>query len=649
LVITGVIVVAGSAFHTYVLVRLWVGWVAAFLLVFTLIAGYRAYARRVVSYGDDLTTYGPAVWHGAGEYVHDAYTKLNGRLTSHLTSAAARVVLAPSRFTPESYPWWLLFALTEYLGLMAAVALAFATQRAAELPAAAGLLIAAIVLMAWGSTPALYETSLYAVCIGFAAGACALASGAAVAASMRPRWPRWVAAGALFVYAALCSEQLLVSALVVFTAITVALLASRRLSARQAVADIALWLALTALSCAIYFGSPGQKIRNPHVQVGFAGAGALLKQVPRWLAQSIREEYLALFGSDRFAVAAHCILAALAVALLLATWRRRDAVSRGAILACGFGAAFHASLAHLLFSPHFPGGRSRFYPALLLAMFIVVTIATAIAASANRALRRGAAVAGLIVACALAARHTPEIRRLYREAVWSSDIRQDLRASMLARCRAGARNFRLTNCPFNIDAEWGFTAYLGWHGCDGAKVAPPGLSLGSPELDRAAAPIENREVPPLLPLDAASPRTAYSRQPVRTIMHPGPSLVEFGGWDTDFWVTPKVAMCRVLGVYNPNSGGGDYRESFEYHVYVGRAWDADHLAAVLEPQLVGRVHASAVETSIGWIHDGKLTKSVPMTAFDDPDWNRRPYLRVSISRAVIGYAAWVSDVRLRCE
>jgi hypothetical protein len=623
---------------------------AGVLLLAALAAGYRLYAGQLIAHSDDMTTYGIHPWPTPLSLIHDCYTALNGRLANFVTYAVLRLLLNPHHIHPDAYPWWLVISLSHFLALASVLLLAAVIRRTTDLPPAWIAAIAAVTLIAWGLSSQLYETVLYAVCIGFTAGLFVLSAALAVAA----RRMSAAAAGAValaYVFASLSSEQMLTSTPILFTAVTMVLLLRSSLTARQATLRTAGWIALSALSAAIYFRSPGQRKRNPMVGVASHGVGDLIRDFPRWYAYSVREIYAAVFGSDRGAVVIHTLLLATIAVLLAAAWLRRREEALVPALAAGFALAFHASMAHLLFAPYFPGGRVRYYPALLLLLTMALAVCAALRLFVARAaVARAAAVVALAAATVIAVRHFPLVAEQYRVERWNSIIRLDVRQRMVELCRTTPhRKFRLTGCPIFTDNTWGWEAYLAWRGYPGATVVPIGMSTEFNPVGDEWVPVGCR-VPPLLPPPTLAHET-YTPTAVRNILYPAASPVQFGAWDSDFWVPPTVTECHAVGAYNPNSAGGSYKETFDYRILfgLGLSPDGTQSMVLLSPQLAGGVRFWPDRTAVYWVYGGKLLRAAPEKAFHDPDWNRRPYLRIAQSQVIIGRFGWYSDVRLTCR
>jgi hypothetical protein len=245
-------------------------------------------------------------------------------------------------------------------------------------------------------------------------------------------------------------------------------------------------LALSGISASIYFASPGQKWRNSLMNVNapdFSPAGILA-----WLRTAIPIGYRVLFGDLRravFAVVAIAVVAALVIGVVRlrrsGEWRwptesadLPDALRWG-IFAAGFYLAYLASLATLLVSPHFPDYAAQ-YPALLLALALVCTVATVAEVVSGRLNAAFAAACTILVVVFIT---TPAIRHnvaSFREEAAFGRLREAVFTRVLEINRErGATGFILTHAPGRsiggtMEPPWGISAYFRWLGRDDLVV-----------------------------------------------------------------------------------------------------------------------------------------------------------------------------------
>lgn len=442
------------------------------------------------------------------EYVRDWYFGFNGRLSVGILNSLIAQAAKWWAATPESFPWWLMRALSLFcilatpLNLMVAVGWAWAKR-----PGRTLTLLAAIWAV-WIVSPKIYIfTVVYDVLLTdrniheyvlawMIIGVINNWMGRAV-------W-KWslLAAGILF----LGSEQNLFSVPILLMAAAWIGSADHSGAGRSWRWQAIYYSAWTCLSAAIYFLSPGQRLRNNFLmmqtigdfsplewyrQVVTLGYGALVPRLP----DALWIWHLAWYGG---------------LGLVLATWlivrlksRAPDrlAVDRPSgqlfgigLMAFAFFTAFLASMATLVVSPYFPP-YAIYYPSLLLVLglafsfWLVLDCAVigleALAASGCCACAAGMRRAGgwLRLACVaglpllltgtligtVTVRAWPSLVAEYRQVMEQDGKRRRLYAEIVRlRNTTDQRRFVLANLwsypiwGIHMDEPWAMAAYFRW-------------------------------------------------------------------------------------------------------------------------------------------------------------------------------------------
>ena len=317
-------------------------------------------------------------------YVWDWYNGMNGRLSVAMMDSL--IALASKWWcpTPESFPWWLMRALSLYcllatpLTFMVAVGWAWAKRPGMT------LVLLAAVWSAWIVSPKIYiftvvfdvlftDRNIHEYVLAWMfIGVISNWMGKSVW-----KWG-WLAAGILFVN----SEQNMFS-------VPILLMAAAWLGIGETAGTGRSWLwqafyysAWTCLSAAFFFLSPGQWVRNNLLmiktlndfsplgwcrQVVMLGYGAIFP----WVPDSLWIWHLILFGSLGIIMAVWIIirLKNRTPSRLAADQPRRSLFGIG-LMAFAFLAAFFASMATLIVSPCFPP-YAIYYPSLLLILGLV--------------------------------------------------------------------------------------------------------------------------------------------------------------------------------------------------------------------------------------------------------------------------------------
>jgi hypothetical protein len=414
------------------------------LLLLCAITGYWLYAGKITAgLSDDWTILDPTPWAAASDYVLGAYLHLNGRLASHMTQFFWWSINRIFQFDPESYPWWLILSASLFCIVATPLNIIIAGKRLVGYSRTTGGWLLAGVWAVWTLSDPVYGGSTMATlfyvhifpayllslgllwiarpiwgrgvgCNTFQISNMVPGSAGSLSAPMQAsrlrsqalsrylqgigvRW--WLPPALLFLYAALSSEQLLVTVPLLYSLVSL-LHMLRQPSPRRWLASLGVWVGLALLAGFIYIAAPGQSARSDVVQA--ATPHMSLQRVQDWYVQAVQQGYATLFADNPvavdcrifysgcrtepppFVVPLHSLLLGLllvgGIGSGLACYRARHCqrcdrmvltglLSKG-LFAGGVLLAFHASLSHLLISPYFPP-YALTYPSLLLAVGLV--------------------------------------------------------------------------------------------------------------------------------------------------------------------------------------------------------------------------------------------------------------------------------------
>jgi len=433
-------------------------------------------------------------------YVWDWYKGMNGRLPvaimDSLLAQAAR--LCP---TPESFPWWLLRALSLYCLLAIPLNLMAAVGTWAKRPAMTLILLVAV-WSVWIVSPNVYIFSaMFDIILtdrNIQMYVLSWMIMAAVNNWMGKSLWRWGLMGIGIVFVS--SEQNLPSAPLLLLATGWLGLEGKASAGRDWLKQVFYYAAWTALAAAVFFLSPGQHLRNvcclPMNSIGNFSPLA-------WYRQVIDLGYGALFPAHPaqlwlWHLILYCILG-LGIMLWLIirlAGRTMENDSRQKLFGIGlmafaFLTAFLVSMTTLIVSPYFPP-YAACYPALFLAAglvfsfwFILDGAAAGMDALSEKAVglrlvstRIGCTIALPILAVILLARTItvpawPGLLTAYRHIMEQSRNRRQVYAEII-RCRSttGQRHFILMNLwkspvwGLHMDDAWGRAGYFRWRGME---------------------------------------------------------------------------------------------------------------------------------------------------------------------------------------
>jgi hypothetical protein len=489
-------------------------------LVACVAAGRLLYAGAF-GYADVLNMYNPypqldaagastATAHGFGEYVAQWYRGLNGRWGVAVVNAAIELWSKAVVHRPEQFPWWLMRSLSLFCIVTTPLNFIAAGGQLKR----GSFVAAALLLGAWGIWSSSPNTFGYSVWFDALLAdrfiPMYVASLLAVALALGPRRGHpaaRLAFGAGYVFIAV--EQFLVTLPIILAAYAFAGTSGR--TVRRGLETFAACVALSALSGWVYVSSPGQRWRNTLLNLSAPDLSP--RGLLHWFTESTPLGYRVLFGGTygRRYVALHLALfatLALAGAILARRAELRpvaaeaDVADEGSlrgrawILAVAFCAAYSASLATLLVSPHFPEYAAQ-YPALLLTLAWVCTAASVIPLrpSALSAAAITTAMAVLVVALTVPALRTDVTG--FREETAFGVLRKRTYARILEiNADTGATGFVVTNSPLrsiggNMEPPWGLSAYFRWIGrSDLAVYIDTNYDYPSRPRDRAYVTID---------------------------------------------------------------------------------------------------------------------------------------------------------------
>ena len=185
------------------------------LLLLCAMMGYWLYAGKITAgLSDDWTILDPTPWDTASDYVLGAYLHLNGRLASHMTQFFWWSVNRIFHFDPETYPWWLILSASLFCIVATPLNIIIAGKRLVGYSRAAGGWLLAGVWAVWTLSDPVYGGSTMATLFYVHIFPAYLLS-LGLLWIARPIWGRgvgwWLPPALLFLYAALSSEQLLVT------------------------------------------------------------------------------------------------------------------------------------------------------------------------------------------------------------------------------------------------------------------------------------------------------------------------------------------------------------------------------------------------------------------------------------------------------
>jgi len=432
-------------------------------------------------------------------YVRDWYLGMNGRLPvaimDSLLAQAAR--LCP---TPESFPWWLLRALSLYCLLAIPLNLMAAAGIWARRPAMA-LILTAAVWSIWIVSPNVYIFSVMFDIIltdrniqGYVLSW--MIMGAVNNWMGRSLW-RWGLMGIGIVFVS--SEQNLPSVPVLLLATGWLGLEANAHAGRDWFKQVFYYGAWTLLAAAIFFLSPGQHLRNvcclPMNSIGTFSPLA-------WYRQVIDLGYGALFPSHPGPLWLWHLIFYCGLGLVMALWLiiRLKTASSGrpaendsrelfgiGLMAFAFLTAFLVSMTTLIVSPYFPP-YAACYPALFLATglafsfwFILDSAAAGMDALSAKVVgyrlistKIGCTVAlPILVTIALIRTITvpawPAMSTGYRQIMEQNRNRHQVYAEIIKQQNTtGQRHFILMNLwkspvwGLHMDDAWGRAGYFRW-------------------------------------------------------------------------------------------------------------------------------------------------------------------------------------------
>jgi len=467
------------------------------LLTASLLAGRVLYAGAF-AYADSLNMLNPypqfdaaggtnVIATNLAQYVKQWYFGQNGRWSQALMNGILEAGTKTFGFGPESFPWWMMRSLS--LFCMLATPMNFLASAGAFARQARPMGVCLLVLTwgVWSSAQNTYAYSLWFDCLltdRFVPMYLASMLAVGVSRGWPSRRPIPLAAFAA-IYLFVAVEQFMVTLPVLLAGY--AIFGRAPNAAARTLRMLAASIALSGVSALIYFSSPGQQWRNHLMNVkapDLSPAGLYA-----WFKDAIPLGYAVLFGHRNPTIywTLHLLLLLTGTGVLMTAafvaWRARSSdpsaakqlveredVVRWALFATCFNAAYAASLATLLVSPHFPEYAAQ-YPALLLTLGLVFSLA-AIA----RALAAPRPAAVLTAACALAvllAVTVPAIRTnvaSFKEEAAYGQLRKAVYHRVLEVNReTGASGFVLTNSPVRsiggtMEPPWGLSAYFRWAG-----------------------------------------------------------------------------------------------------------------------------------------------------------------------------------------
>ena len=468
-----------------------------FLLAASLLAGRVLYAGAF-AYADSLNMLSPYPQLDAAggtnvtatslaQYVQHWYRGLNGRWSQALMNGALASATKAFGFGPESFPWWMMRSLSLFCMLATPMNLLAGAGALARRIQPIGACLLVLTWGIWSSAQNTYAYSLWFDCL-LTDRFVPMYLASVLAVGISRGWPgrRPIAlAGFAAIYLFVAVEQFMVTLPVLLAGY--AIYGRPPNAAARTLRILAGSIALSGVSALIYFSSPGQQWRNHLMNVkapDLSPAGLY-----GWFKDAIPLGYAVLFGHHNPAIywTLHLLLLLTGTGVLMtagfAVWRvrssdpsaakqlvEREDVFRWALFATCFNAAYAASLATLLVSPHFPEYAAQ-YPGLLLTLGLVFSLAAIV-----RVLAAPRTAVVLTAACALAvllAVTLPALRTnvaSFKEEAAYGRLRKSVYHRVLEVNReTGASGFVLTNSPVRsiggtMEPPWGLSAYFRWAG-----------------------------------------------------------------------------------------------------------------------------------------------------------------------------------------
>jgi hypothetical protein len=406
------------------------------------------------------------------EYVAGWYTHLNGRLSQAVVASLVRLPFAGAA-RPEDFPFWLFAGLSFFCAFTTVALVGCMVARCGHGRAAGGL-TASWLLAVWATNPVSFENVTYhhlAIFLAYLLPGYLTALWLWHTLDLAFRRPSRLGLALHLAGYFVVSNFVEV---VLFSAPLLGLLAwaaaPRERSRAFWLRLVACYAALSVGSAAIYWFSPGQRIRAAIGVVVPREAGALLSR----LVELVSVRYWGLsptVGAISYAASLVLVVGVLALA-------RRHGRWRGTAMAAGVLFLAHvAALAPAVFVNL--AARTVILPALLLVASLALALLAAlgIAADATRsavsaagaARGRRLALAGVTaLALAAGAVQVGECASVQHRRRWLSGVRRRLYTYVVA-LHDGTRvsSFVLTACDLApertpIEPPWGLQAYFGW-------------------------------------------------------------------------------------------------------------------------------------------------------------------------------------------
>lgn len=624
------------------------------LLLVCLTLGAALYRGQLSGQADDLNNLNRVKFTGTWQFLSWKFFNW-GPIGNSLMMTPWRVLGDFGDFTPDTFPWWLPTAASSFLLLATLVNLALGT--AAVLPAASRAFLIAFMASLWLVHPEVYSITLTTPVTFFGGYALPLFLSSLVPLLITRRF-LWLPA---YILPSLATSVFgMAFPVLALSSIAVLAVLEGRLS-RRLITKAALVAAATVASFAVMMLAPGFKIRMASVGAVSKSPAQILNSLPVWFEDTVNRAYGMLFGhhfSDAWRahtiVLCGLVLAVVALAVSMhramaprETSRRRVAL---AVMALGFLAAFHASVASLLFSPYFPDYSMVFPMYLLVAglglsLVLASSLAWPVAVQESGPILSGVALIALILWNVSAANIQASVQ-VYQFETWLGRVRQNVEQSVL---RAHEKNaeatlFHLSGCPVSLES-WGasatpFEGYFSWMGQSDLRVVNHGAGPPQPAPSAPATTIAC-VVPPLFPWRWSGDETFFPQTVRRTITA---DVVE-GREAWDFWVDASVYSCIITGSYNPSVGGSPlYREVFRSRLALPVVYGANAVVRRIDS---ATVFGDDSPVQIGWLTDRGLQSDVPIAAFDRPR-EQQPLLQVVIRKKPAAWLAAYSSVTLTC-
>jgi hypothetical protein len=671
------------------------------LLFLSLIVGYWLYAGKIsAGIGDDWVVFSPKVFSSEWRFLSDWYFGLNaGRIGGALLSIIFRLPNYVREFSPEAFPWWLIYSTSLFCTIASPINLGFAVRRITNINRSETIFLLFALCALWTVNGMVYDVTLMAVTVSGRLAIYILTFMLYLLPSydmVTPkRWKFWALFSVGYLVCSLSFEQLLISLPILFSGVTLLKGIHERKKIYGVLRQIAFWLVLSAISSLIYITCPGLKIKTTALRVSLSPM-AIFEAIDRWYGLAVSSGYALLFGDVPYVLLLHnhslllhsvllIVLGLFFVVLWFARYyaRRRamptlqslDDLLAVNLAALMFMVAFIASTITLLATPYFPW-YATIYPALLLAfglgysvllffhladpstLRLIFITYMGISTKDSNGYQKFAMFAqtviimiAVVVTILLVGRALSNVEHVvnnYHRAAWLTDIRRNTYQSVInAHIETGKKFFRLSRCPVEMDSPWGFPQYFNWSGHPdiSALIEGQGDSFKT-LLERKDWTTIQATVPPLFPWKWPWNERGTLSKPVRTVVYIDGN--GSGGEDSDFWVPEKATRCSIIGFYNPNiAGSSAYQETFEYKIMFGTGW-AGIPVRLMEPKFVGGLKWTNAKISVNYIYDNKLTKNVPLDSFRNT-LPKRPLLRVSISDVGPGWLGVYSKITMECQ